>query len=62
MVEIIEAGTKNRIECNNCGALLSYSAGDVRREEIFYTQMDSRSQYYIICPQCKNKINKSASR
>jgi DNA-directed RNA polymerase subunit RPC12/RpoP len=56
MIEIIKAGTKNRIECTNCGALLSYTVEDIKSEENYVTQRDSYTQKYIICPQCSNKI------
>lgn len=56
MIEIIKAGTKNRVECNNCGALLSYTKEDIKVHEEFVSQRDSYIQKYIICPQCSNKI------
>lgn len=56
MIEIIKAGTKNRIECNNCGALLSYTVSDIKEEERYITQRETYTQKYIICPQCNNKI------
>lgn len=56
MIEIIKRGTKNQIECNNCGALLSYTVDDVKGEEKYVTQRDSYIQKYIICPQCISKI------
>lgn len=62
MIEIIKAGTKNQIECNNCGALLSYTTEDIKQEEKFIGQRDSYIQKYIPCPQCKNKIVLQATR
>jgi DNA-directed RNA polymerase subunit RPC12/RpoP len=56
MIEIIKEGTKNRVECSNCGALLSYTIDDINQEENYITQRDSYIQKYIICPQCNNKI------
>jgi ribosomal protein S27E len=56
MIAIIKQGTKNRVECNNCGALLSYSVDDVKEEETYITHRDSYIQKYIMCPQCNNKI------
>ena len=56
MIEIIKAGTKNQVECANCGALLSYTIEDIKQEEKFISQRDSYIQKYIPCPQCKNKI------
>lgn len=34
MIEILEAGTKKKVRCNNCGALLSYEKSDVKEEQI----------------------------
>jgi DNA-directed RNA polymerase subunit RPC12/RpoP len=56
MIEIIKQGTKNRVECNNCGALLSYTIEDIKEEEIYITQRDSYAQKYLTCPQCNSKI------
>ena len=56
MIEIIKEGTKNRVECNNCGALLSYTVSDIKEEEKYVTQVVSHNQKYIMCPQCNEKI------
>jgi transcription elongation factor Elf1 len=56
MIEIIKEGTKNRVECGNCGSLLSYSVDDIRQEEQYITQRASYIQKYINCTQCNNKI------
>lgn len=56
MIEIIKQGTKNRVECDNCGALLSYTLEDVKSEERYITQRDSYTQKYITCPQCMCKL------
>lgn len=56
MIEVIKPGTKNRVECSNCEALLSYSVDDVKSEEQYYSQRESYTRKYIDCPQCKNKI------
>ena len=62
MIEIIKQGTKNRVECKNCGALLSYTVDDVREEEKYISQRDSYTQKYIMCQQCNNKIVLEAER
>ena len=62
MIEIIKAGTKNQIECNNCGALLSYAKEDIKEEEKYITQRDSYIQKYIICPQCNDRIILNSQR
>lgn len=56
MVEIIKEGTKNRVECENCGALLSYSVDDIKENEQYIGQRTSYIQKYINCLQCNNKI------
>lgn len=62
MIEIIKVGTKNRVECANCGALLSYTKDDIKEREEFLGQRDSYIQKYIICPQCNNKIVLNSQR
>lgn len=62
MIEIIKAGTKNQIECNNCGALLSYTKEDVKESEEFLSQRNSYIQRYIICPQCNERIVLNSQR
>lgn len=56
MIEVIKPGTKNRVECNNCGSLLSYSVDDIKLQEKYLSQRDSYNEKYIICPQCNFKI------
>lgn len=62
MIEVIKPGTKNRTECNNCGALLSYSVDDVKSEERYIGQRESYIQEYIDCPQCRKRIALKGSR
>lgn len=56
MIEIIKEGIKNRVECENCGALLSYSIDDIKKREQYISQRDSYNQKYINCIQCNNEI------
>lgn len=56
MIEVIKPGTKNRVECNNCGALLSYSVDDIKLQEKYLSQRDSYNEKYIMCPQCNARI------
>ena len=64
MIQVIQHGNKKRIECQNCGALLSYDEQeDVQKGTSKTTVLScsgkgsvTRSEKYIICPQCKNKI------
>lgn len=62
MVEIIKEGTKNRVECGNCGALLSYRKEDIKEREEFLRQRDSYIQKYITCPQCDDRIILNSQR
>lgn len=63
MIEIIEAGTKKKVRCNNCGALLSYERSDVKtdRPSVIRTPFERDNKFtkeyeYIICPQCKKIV------
>ena len=54
MIKIIKTGTRRKIECADCGALLSYEEGDIKivnnpKNGLAYDR-------FIECPQCKNKI------
>lgn len=62
MVEIIKPGTKNRIECKYCGALLSYQKDDIKDEEVYFNQLVFNTRKYIVCPQCQNKIILEATK
>lgn len=62
MVEIIKEGTKNRVECGNCGTLLSYRKEDIKEREEFLRQRDSYIQKYITCPQCDDRIILNSQR
>lgn len=62
MIEIIEAGTKKKVRCNNCGALLSYEKSDVKTDQPrvktpFERGNGFTKEYeYITCPQCKKIV------
>lgn len=56
MIEIIKAGTKNEVECSNCGALLRYNFDDVKGETYGQGTYCQYIQKYIECSQCNNKI------
>ena len=56
MIEIIKEGTKNRMECDNCGALMGYTTEDIEKEEKYIGTRSSYTEKYITCPQCHNKI------
>lgn len=61
MIKILKSGTKKKVECPECGALLSYdSNGDIQtgyEKRLSSTNMPYKNPYdYIICPQCQYKI------
>ncbi len=56
MIEVIMPGTKNRVTCDFCGALISYEVDDIKEKETFFSQKESYFQKCITCPQCKNLI------
>ncbi len=68
MIKIIKPGYKKEIECQKCGALLSYDEKeDVKNESVLMTiktRFDSScgEQSFIICPQCHNKVVLTATR
>ena len=56
MVEVIQHGDKNIIDCDFCGAKLKYTTDDIKEKERYITQCDADFIKYIICPDCKNHI------
>lgn len=65
MIKILKPGTLQQIGCSHCGALLSYDeATDVQKNTLPSCESKpiQAKEYYIICPQCNNKIILSATR
>lgn len=56
MVEIIQHGEKNIIDCDFCGAKLKYTTDDIKEKEYYISQRDSDFIKYIVCQDCKNHI------
>ena len=56
MIKIIQEGTKNRIECDYCGALLSYDKSDIVETKYHLPNGFSDFRESITCPQCQNEI------
>ena len=56
MVEVIQHGDKNIIDCDFCGAKLKYTTDDIKEKERYITQRDADFIKYIICPDCKNHV------
>ena len=63
MIKIMRPGTKKEIECDKCGALLSYdekedvitSDATIRMYKNSFPVFGER-YFFIICPQCKHEI------
>lgn len=52
MVKVIKEGTKRRVECKECGAILEYEKHDKCNRQTGINEYES----YIICPCCENDI------
>lgn len=61
MIKIIKAGTRKKIECSECVAVLSYEAEDIETTAI-NQQNGWSDEQYITCPQCKTEILLMATR
>lgn len=63
-IKILKQGTKKKVECPECGSLLSYDAAeDVETgNEKRYGELYNRRYEYITCPCCKQKIILRAER
>ena len=62
MIQVLREGTRNRIECDYCGALLAYDKEDIQKEEIHWGPSYYKITRFLFCPQCKNKIILGATR
>lgn len=62
MIKILVPGTKNKIDCTFCGAVLSYDKDDIKENERFLGSSSSYFEKYIVCPQCKYRIVLEAQR
>ena len=49
MIKIIKQGTRQKLECDNCGCMFSFEDEDVKRDCV-------RMRRFIECPQCRAKI------
>lgn len=66
MIEIIKAGTKKRVTCPTCGAVLSYDEStDVLKrgsDPLVMHGCFAVAQEYINCPCCKQDIILKSTR
>ena len=58
MITVLRKGTKKKVECANCGALLQYEKEDIQEQEIGLNGYYE----YIICPECKYRIGLRGTR
>ena len=59
MVEVIQHGDENIIDCDFCGAKLKYAIDDIKEKEYCTSQRDSDFIKYIVCPDCRNHVELS---
>ena len=52
MIKVLKLGTKKKVECNKCGALLEYEKEDIQEHQIGLNAFYG----YIVCPECKYRI------
>lgn len=62
MIKIIKPGTKKKIECEECGTVLSYEQEDVQIGTVLISPVSTGNKKYIICPQCHYQIILEATR
>ena len=62
MIEIIRPGTKKKIECGECGAILRYEQEDIQIGSVLISPLSTGNKKYIVCPQCNYKIILEAPR
>lgn len=53
MIKILKEGTKQKVECDRCGATLRFDISDIKYDGIRYCVGFKK---YIRCPQCGHKI------
>ena len=58
MIKVLREGTKKKVECEDCGALLQYEKEDIQEQKIGL----SVRYEYIICPECKYRIGLRGTR
>lgn len=58
MIKVLRQGTKKKVECNNCGALLQYEKEDVKEQQVSFHEFCD----YIICPECQYRVPLGGTR
>ena len=70
MIKIIKEGTRTITTCNECGCKFSHETEDVKSEstphkvdaDYSFDVIFRNEKFYVICPQCANKIILSQTR
>lgn len=62
MIRILRHGHKMEIECQHCGALLSYEYEDIQEKSYNAHSPLGGWKRYIICPQCNKEVVTEASK
>ena len=55
MIKILKEGTKQKVECDRCGAKLRFDESDIKSELVEYGYCGGYVEF-IHCPQCGHKI------
>lgn len=55
MIKILKDGTKRKVKCNGCGAVLRFDESDIKSELVGYSYCSGYVEF-ILCPQCGHKI------
>ena len=58
MIKVLREGTKKKVECENCGALLQYEKEDIQKQQTSFSGFYD----YIVCPECKYQIGLRGTR
>jgi len=59
MIKIVKSGTRKKVECLECGAVLSYEETDVIKES---SELVKYPRKFIHCPQCNAEIILEATK
>lgn len=55
MIKILKGGTKRKVKCDGCGAVLRCDKSDIKSELVGYNYYSGYVEF-IHCPQCGHKI------
>lgn len=55
MIKIIKKGTRQKIECEECGCYFSFDEEDIEKAPSALSLLSSKAKT-IVCPQCENAI------